>query len=123
MLVCVIRSSLWWPGSPPAPGSSVRDIDTNFYAPDGSWVGFTEWAFFDEPVGNYKRIALTDERDTRGWWISTVWLGPVVRQYETLVFGGPRDQWRTRYATSAAALAGHDQVVAEVLALDGAVAH
>jgi hypothetical protein len=32
--------------------------------------------------------------------------------FETMIFGGPYDQWQDRYSTEAAAIAGHDQVVA-----------
>lgn len=54
--------------------------------------------------------------------VSTVFLGidhnfwghgpPLI--FETMVFGGPSDQYQQRYSTEAAALAGHDQVVSAV---------
>jgi hypothetical protein len=32
--------------------------------------------------------------------------------FETMVFGGPHDEWMERYSTEAEAKAGHDRVVA-----------
>lgn len=89
---------------------------------------------------SYLRVAITK---IQGLVVSTVWIGldmgfgwpsgqhpPVI--FETMVFGGP--EWRetetkpnrfdlqefgsytSRYATEEAALAGHDQVVAEIRA-------
>lgn len=50
--------------------------------------------------------------------VSTVWLGmdhgwgqgpPLI--FETMIFGGPHDQWQDRYSTEEAATAGHRAVV------------
>jgi hypothetical protein len=54
-------------------------------------------------------------------WIG-MWLGPLEEGrtpliYETLVSGGPLDGQTGRYPNRVAALAGHDQWVAEVKAL------
>lgn len=54
--------------------------------------------------------------------VSTVWLGinlsvdepPVL--FETAIFGGPHNETHWRYATEAAALAWHDQVVSALKA-------
>lgn len=56
--------------------------------------------------------------------VSTVWIGldhnmsgcgpPLI--FETMVFGGPHDQWQARYATLAEAEAGHAVVVAAIKA-------
>ena len=53
--------------------------------------------------------------------VSTVFLGldhnwgqgpPLI--FETMVFGGPNNEYMLRYSTESAALAGHDQVVSAV---------
>jgi len=57
--------------------------------------------------------------------ISTVFLGlnhafddgpPML--YETMIFGGPHDDYQERYHNKVAALAGHDRAVALVRGLD-----
>lgn len=57
--------------------------------------------------------------------VSTVWLGldhqfgdgpPLI--FETMVFDGPLDQECERYSTEEQAIAGHEQMVARVKALD-----
>lgn len=68
------------------------------------------------------RVALTNLGE-RGE-VSTVFLGldhrhfgegpPIL--YETLVFGGPLDQEMERYCTRAEAVAGHERMVARVVA-------
>jgi hypothetical protein len=82
-----------------------------------------EWARlkFDaesRKVSDYARIGLDEWDDVR---VSTVWLGmdhqfgdgpPLI--FETMVFGGPLDDYQWRYVTEAEAIAGHDQVVAKV---------
>ena len=61
---------------------------------------------------------VADEQLTNGVWVSTVFLGldhsfgagpPLL--YETMIFGGPHDQYQERYATRAEALAGHIKAV------------
>jgi len=66
--------------------------------------------------GDARRVARTKVGDAE---VSTVLLvidhslgeGPPLI-FETMVFGGPHDNWCDRYSTEAQAQAGHDQVVA-----------
>lgn len=92
---------------------------------DGEPISGEQWARLMSDV-EYKRIALTRVDDS-GFVVevSTVWLGldhsfgfggpPLL--FETMVFGGPFDEEQWRWPNKVAALAGHDQVVAEVKAL------
>jgi len=54
--------------------------------------------------------------------VSTVFLGidhgygGVILLWETMIFGGRRDQWQTRYSTYDQAKVGHERVVAEMTA-------
>ena len=110
----------------------------DYYDRQGRLIGLHEWAELSSDDG-YKRVIETTLFD--GTWISTVWLGidhqfgdgtPLI--FETMVFphqgpsvgiaellAEPRagDHWREqecwRYPTEAAALAGHDQVVAKLI--------
>jgi hypothetical protein len=90
---------------------------------DGNPIGLWEWSelFADT---DRRRVARTELGD--GVEVSTVWLGldhrflgdgpPLI--YETMIFGGPHDEWQWRWPNRDAALAGHDQAVA--LARDAA---
>lgn len=96
----------------------------NFYNMEGDKISLEEWAekFEDNSV------ALNEAVITRGkWWkpwktfevcnvrVSTVLLGfdhnfsqegrPLI--FETMIFGGPHDQYQERYATLAEAVEGH----------------
>jgi hypothetical protein len=73
----------------------------------------------DEMTGDferYRRVART--RLDGGIEVSTVCLtfdhrhpGGPPAVFETMIFGGPRDQWCARYATRAEAEAGHARAV------------
>ena len=96
-----------------------------YYDFDGNPIGSLEWTrlFEDLPA---RQVARTDLDG--GVYVSTVWLGldhrfggdgpPLI--YETMIFGGPHDEWCWRWPNRDAALAGHDQAVA--LALDPSAA-
>lgn len=77
---------------------------------------FRTWALGMEAC---RRIAITEIASDVA--VSTVFLGlnhgsplsggpPIL--FETMIFGGPLDQYQTRYETYDAALAGHEIVVA-----------
>lgn len=105
-----------------------------FYNRQGEPLTVEEWGLLHE-VGDemdYRRVAedhiiVGDEP----LWVSTVWVGldmgvgfldggpPLI--FETMVFGhGDRDGLQWRWPTEEAALAGHDRVVAELLATTAA---
>lgn len=73
---------------------------------------------------SYVVVRKTQVRDAE---VSTVWLGvdhafgfgtePLI--FETMIFGGSYDMYQWRYATELEALAGHEAVVASLLAGDG----
>jgi hypothetical protein len=99
------RLAAQFPGLPP------RHFDY-----DCQPIGFGTWAeLFEEHaqrVVDYTRVshAIT---------VSTVWLGldhnfgsggpPLI--YETMIFGGPHDDWQWRYTTREQAEAGHEYAV------------
>ncbi len=75
----------------------------------------TEWAEAME-IGN-RRIA--EDLLPNGVSVSTVFLsidhafnGGLPVLFETMIFGGPHDQWQDRYHTKDEAVAGHRRVVA-----------
>jgi hypothetical protein len=85
------------------------------------------WARWFEESGELRRVACTN-LDVNGT-VSTVFLGidhswcflsdpllytPVL--WETMVFGGPMDEEMQRYSSREEALAGHEDVVAQVKA-------
>jgi hypothetical protein len=98
-----------------------------FYDRDGQPIEPEEWAVKHGDL-EYLRVAV---HHVRGWTISTVWLGidhgwgstvPII--FETMIFapgdvhiGGDDDldDYQERYATVAAANAGHDRALAAVL--------
>jgi hypothetical protein len=94
---------------------------TGFYDPDGNPIDLGEWATLWQ---GDRQVALTRVDDVE---VSTVWLGtdynfgfggaPLI--FETLVFGGTLDGVMNRYPNRAAAIAGHDQIVAEVRDVEG----
>jgi hypothetical protein len=77
-----------------------------------------EWASFTDAD---RRVAQASVGDA---WVSTVFLGidhgfgfndaPVL--WETMIFGGSRDQEQHRYTSQAEALAGHARLVRELRA-------
>jgi hypothetical protein len=96
------------------------------YDREGNPIDLWEWARL-HAIDEYRIVA---QHWVRGWLVSTVWLGinhnwcggtPII--FETMVFP-PTDAsgddmmsecFMDRYATEAAALAGHDQVLTAVL--------
>lgn len=87
------------------------------YDRKGNPITYAEWErlFSNE---DYKRVALFETGDVS---VSTVWLGldynwlgspPLI--FETMIFGGDRDSEQWRWPTEAAAIAGHDQIAAEL---------
>lgn len=85
----------------------------------GAPIDMPTWASKMEDE-TYQVVARTHVGEV---FVSTVWLGinhqfgdgpPII--FETMVFGGPLDEEQVRYSTEAAALAGHDQMVARVRA-------
>lgn len=101
--------------------------DHLWYDRDGQPIDAAEWAAKHGDL-EYLRVAV---HHVRGWVISTVWLGidhgwhsPVPVIFETMIFapGDVRigadedlDDYQERYATAAAAAAGHDRALAAVL--------
>ena len=88
---------------------------SEFYDRKGKPMEMMDWAraleSVDRQIGN-------DTID--GQHVSTVWLGlsrnlygddgpPLI--FETMIFGGPHDQYCDRYSTEEAALAGHNRTV------------
>lgn len=93
----------------------MSDLHFDF---DGQPISALEWAVLFEDFER-RQVADTTIGDVR---ISTVWLGlnyrflddgaPLI--FESMVFGGEFDAHCERYPNWAAALAGHDQLVAMV---------
>jgi len=89
---------------------------SDFYDRDGQPLTLDEWAAVMEDR-DYRRVALTE---VGGASVSTVWLGsdhnwsddkgpPII--FETMIFGGPHDDFCERYSTEGQARAGHCSVV------------
>jgi hypothetical protein len=88
-----------------------------YFDREGKPITLWEWAAIMES-GQDRHVADDMVGDVH---VSTVWLGlnhnwgpgpPLI--FETMVFGGVRDEDCWRYPSQAAALAGHDQVVTMV---------
>jgi hypothetical protein len=89
-----------------------------YYGFDGEPITMLEWAILWEGDRHVAEAHIGDAR------VSTVWLGlnhrfigdgpPLI--YESMVFGGILDGERDRYTNWNAALAGHDQLCAQVSA-------
>lgn len=105
------------------PGSCekrLRDQGTEmsrYFDRKGRSITMAEWA--QSRQGDKRRVALDTIKP--GESASTVWLGLDHRGYgdegtplifETMIFGGPHDQYLDRYSTEEAALAGHNRIVA-----------
>lgn len=89
----------------------------DYYNRRGEPMTMEEWAVgFEE---SDRKVARTHINDIQ---ISTVWLGldhnygangpPLI--FETMIFGGPYDEYQARYSTEKEALAGHVKAVALV---------
>ena len=89
-------------------------VSTRYYDLAGNPISFDDWVrAFEGP----RQIGDTTVGEVR---VSTVWLGldhnffssgpPLI--FETMVFGGPHDEWCDRYSTEDEARAGHERVVA-----------
>jgi hypothetical protein len=96
----------------------VSDIGSGTYDFDGNPISYAEWGqLFANTKSHDREVAHT--RLPGGVTVSTVWLGidyrfwrtgaPLI--YETMIFGGPHDNYRDHYPNRVAALAGHDQAV------------
>jgi hypothetical protein len=93
---------------------------SDFYNRAGESISVTEWAagFVEEWAGfEDPQIALYEEDDVT---ISTVFMGinhqfgdgpPLI--FETMIFGGPLDDYCWRYSTEAEALAGHQGAIVQ----------
>jgi hypothetical protein len=102
-------------------GESRGGIVSTYYDREGNPITMEAWCVLlgrKHSEEEYGRVAITVIDDSS---ISTVWLGlnhnwrgnpPLI--FETMVFGGPLNGQQWRYSSEAQALAGHDQVVAEV---------
>ena len=83
----------------------------------GEPIGMGDWAALHADEG-YVRVAATTVSEA---WVSTVWIGhdmgfgmgaPII--FETMIFGGPHDDYQRRYFDEADALRGHLVAVALV---------
>ena len=89
------------------------------YDKDGNPISFGQWVDLSNQEG-YRRVNWDEIGGVR---ISTVWLGldhswsasgpPVI--FETMIFGGPHDEYQERYTTLEAAKKGHALAVQLVL--------
>jgi hypothetical protein len=88
----------------------------DFYDRKGQRMELMEWARAFED-----RDRKVGDDTIDGQRVSTVWLGNDHRGYgddgpplifETMIFGGPHDQYCDRYSNEEAALAGHERTVA-----------
>lgn len=99
-------------------------MSIDYYDRQGKPLGMMEWARLHADI-EYRRVASTHvPEDESGLWVSTVWLGldhnfmpgGPIAIFETMVFRAGHEtnmveQYSERYATEAAALAGHDRAV------------
>lgn len=85
-----------------------------FYDRKGQPMELMAWAREVEAEGKHVGNDTID-----GQQVSTVWAGlnhrfgegpPLI--FETMIFGGPHDQYQERYSTEEAALAGHERIEA-----------
>lgn len=93
---------------------------SEYYDRDGSPMTMEQWATALDNKEK-KRVAKTKLGLVTG---STIWLGidhswgyglrPLI--FETMVFGGPHDQWMARHSTEQDAITGHKSVVARLQA-------
>lgn len=79
-------------------------------------AGLMEWARWLETAGERRVLGRSKIGDVV---VSTVFVGLDMRMlpggppllWETMIFGGPEDQWQERYASKAEAIAGHARAV------------
>jgi hypothetical protein len=100
---------------------NMSNLDDGLYARDGNPISLEEFSALLARGLDYSRVAHTVLDD--GVSVSTVWTGmdynffgegpPLI--FETMVFGGTLDGYQWRYPNEVAALAGHDQAVAEAM--------
>ena len=91
-----------------------------YYNLDGEPITMWQWVDLLKLLEGDRHVAFTQDGE---WSVSTVWLGldhsfgcgpPLI--YETMIFGGLCDGEQWRYPNRHAALAGHDQAVAQARA-------
>lgn len=85
-----------------------------YYNRKGEPIEVSEWVrLFESDTVRHVDVNTID-----GVHVSTVFLGlnhqwgigpPLI--FETMIFGGPHDQYQERYSTEEAAFAGHDRIV------------
>ncbi len=87
---------------------------SRYFDRKGNPMELMDWALAFEDSDRYIGDETID-----GQRVSTVWLGldhrfddgpPLI--FETMIFGGPHDQYLERYSFEEAALAGHNRTVA-----------
>jgi hypothetical protein len=85
-----------------------------YFGRDGEPIGLGDWAYLRDAFSPHVAETRVDDA-----WVSTVWLGldhgfgigpPLI--FETMIFGGPLDQYQARYHDEAEALDGHLVAVA-----------
>ncbi len=99
----------------------------------GRPISLMEWCKLFEDREYAIVGCLEEDRDGEHLLISTVWLGlnhnwgpgkPLI--FETMIFGGPYNEWQMRWSTEEDALKGHEAVVwayRENLSPDEAIDH
>lgn len=84
-----------------------------YYDMDGNPIDMEQWVYQFE-----KNKRIDETHLPGGVWVSTVWLGlnhqygngpPLI--FETMIFGGPLDQYQRRYSTKEEAVLGHAEAV------------
>ena len=85
---------------------------SRYFDREGNPMTLSEWAYAFERERHIGQDGIGEVR------VSTVWLGldhrfgegpPLI--FETMIFGGPQDNWQERYSTEEEALTGHRRVV------------
>lgn len=91
---------------------------SRYFTRTGEPMTLMQWALEFESHDNHVAEDLVD-----GVRVSTVWLGldhsfggPVPLIFETMVFGGPNDEFCARYSTEQQAREGHTRTVAAIRA-------
>jgi len=92
-----------------------------YYDRDGVPISMEQWVF---AMGKDRHVGFTNLG--RNGHVSTVWLGlnhafgegpPLI--FETMIFGGPLDEYQERYSTEEEARVGHEFAVLAVTLLTG----
>jgi hypothetical protein len=98
---------------------SPREGMSLYFDRQGRPITMEQWV---AGMGTDRHVGLTDLGPLGQ--VSTVWLGlnhgwgagpPLI--FETMVFGGPLDEYQERYATEEEASTGHDFIVMAILML------